>query len=415
MLTKLREFLKSDLLKNTSIYFFITFISKVIPFIIMPLMTVYLSPKEYGIAATYQMYVMLFTLVISFELNRYLDIYYFKVSKKEFEKYLSTVLSVILVSSGIGFIISLSVMQFIQIEAISFVWVITIPLIIIFKLTFIINNNLFRNEENPIAYGKYAIAETLIYTLGTLLLAYLYQSWTSKGYSFIFGMVLLGGFSYLRLKKDYGLKFYINCDILKKAVIYSAPFVFGLNLANIIFTNSDKVILKYFYDYSAVGIFAIALSFASIIGFVTSSFMKSWIPYFYKKLKNNDKYIDRQTFYIFIFLVIISIFVMYLIKLIMPYMIDKQYYYAVELMPYISLAYLFSIAEQLLLYYINFYEKTHVLYNVIYLSILSSVMLAYFMVEEFGIKGMAISMSVYFILKTIYYFMIVYKLRKKGE
>jgi len=412
IILKLRQLFTSVLFKNTSLYFTISFISKIIPFMILPLMTRYLPPLEYGIAATYQMYFMLFSLLIGFELNRYLDIYYFKVSKEEFEKYLSTVLSVVLVSSLVCFIITTFMTQFISLDVISFVWIAIIPLIVIFKFTFTINDSLYRNEENPIGYGRYTIAETLIQSLGALFLAYMFHSWTSKAYSFVLVMVLLGGLSYFRLKKQYSLKFYINKDILKKAIIYSAPFVFGLNLANVIFANSDKVILKYFYDYKVVGIYAIAFAFASITGFVTDSFMKAWVPVFYKKLQNNDKNVDRESFYIFIGLSLVSIVTIYILKIIMPYMIDIKYHDAIEIMPYIAIAYIFRLSEQLLLYYINFYERTNVLYVVVILTVLSSVVFAVLLVEKYGIIGMAISVNLFFIFKTIYYFNVLYKIRR---
>jgi len=412
MINKTKYFLKSNLFKNSSIYFIVTFMGKIIPFIIIPLMTVYLTPKEYGIAATYQMYVVLFGLIIGFELNRYLDVYYFKVPKEEFKKYLSTILSVVLLSSLAVFGITTIVMNFITVPSISFFWIATIPLIIMFKFTFMINDGLLRNEENPIAYGKYTITETLISSLVALGLAYFLHSWTSKAYSFIVAMIVLGGFSYFRLKKEYDIKFYINRDILKKAVIFSTPFVFGLNLANIIYANSDKVILLHFYDYTVVGVFAIALVFASITGFVTDSFMKAWVPIFYKKLKNNDKKVDKQSFYIFIGLGIVSLFTIYILTIIMPYMIDAKYYDALDIMPYIAVAYILRVGDQLLLQYINYYEKTFVLYAIIIIAIMSCIVFAYFFVDIYGIIGMAFAINLFYILLIAYYFYIFKNLKR---
>lgn len=411
MIQKTKYFIKSDLFQNSSIYFIITFVGKIIPFAIMPLMTTYLSPKEYGIAATYQVYVVLFGLIIGFELNRYLDVYYFKLPKEEYKKYLSTILSVVLLSSMVVFGVTMIVMNFVTIPNISFLWIATIPLIIMFKFIFMVNDGLLRNEENPIAYGKYSITETLIYSLVALGLACFFHSWTSKAYSFVLAMIVLGGFSYFRLRRDYDIKFYINRDILKKAMIFSAPFVFGLNLANIIYANSDKIILLHFYDYTVVGIFAVALVFASITGFVTDSFMKAWVPIFYKKLKNSDKEVDKQSFYIFIGLSIVSLLTIYILTIIMPYMIDAKYYDALNIMPYIAVAYILRVGEQLLLYYINYYEKTNVLYGVIVLTILSSIIFAYFLVKYYGIVGMAISINIFFLFKIIYYWITVIKIR----
>jgi O-antigen/teichoic acid export membrane protein len=369
-------------------------------------------PKEYGIAATYQMCVTLIALIIGFELNRYLDIYYFKVSKEKFEEYLSTIISTVLVSSTIGFVLLLFIMQFINIPNISYIWIVTIPLIVIFKFVFGINDTLLRNEERALAYGKYTISETFIFSVGALMLAYFFHSWTSKAYSFLAAMFILGIFSYYRLKVEYNLRFYLDKQILKKAFIYSAPFVFGLNLANIIFANSDKIILLHFYDYSVVGIFAVAFVFASITGFVTDSFMKAWTPVFYKKLQANDKNVDKQSFYVFAGLGLVSLVSIYFLTLIMPYMINEKYYDALDVMPYIAFGYIFRVGEQLLLYYINFYEQTNVLYGVVVLTILSSIVFAYFLVQEYGMIGMAISINIFFIFKIGYYFNIVRKIRK---
>jgi len=413
MLTKSKQLLTSKLFKNTSLYFTITFIGKIIPFALVPFMTKYLAPDQYGIAATYQMYIVLFLLIIGFELNRYLDVYYFKVSSEEFQKYLSTIFSIVLLIGIVVQFINLILMQFIDIEGIDTMWMLFIPIFVLFKFLSVINSSLLRNEENPILYGKYTVSETLIYTLLSLLLAWMYHEWTSRASGLITSMVILGIFSYYRLKNRYNLRVYIDKTIVKKAFIYSTPFVFGLNLANIIFANSDKIILKYFYDYSVVGVFAVALVFSAIVGFVTDSFMKAWVPVFYRKLQNNDKDVDRYSFYIFIGLGIVSAVTIVVLTYIMPYMIDEKYHNAIDIMPYIAVGYILRVGEQLLLYYINFYEKTNVLYGVVILTILSSIICAYFLVKSFGVIGMAISINLFFIFKIIYYFGIVKKIRRE--
>ena len=409
---KIKQFFTSKLFKNSSIYFLITFASKIIPFFILPLMTKYLSPEQYGIAAMYQMYMVMILLIVGFELNRYLDVYYFKVSKKEFEKYLSTIISVVFISSLFFTTVVLFFSLFIEIPNINYYWIGILPIVVMIKFIYGINDNLLRNEEKPILYGKYTIGETVFISLISLLLAYCYHDWTSKAYGFVITIIVLGFFSYRRLRQEYNLQFFIDSSILKKAIIYSMPFVFGLNLANIIFANSDKIILLHFYDYTVVGIFTVALVFASIVGFVTDSFMKAWIPTFYKKLHSDDKTIDQQSLYVFIGLAMLSIVTIFVLMYIMKYMIDEKYYDAIEIMPYIGMAYVFRIAEQLLLQYINFYEKTTKLYFVIIIAILSCVFSAYFLVDLYGIIGMAYSISLFYILLIGYYFYIFKTLRK---
>jgi len=405
------QLFQSKLLQNSFLYFAITFIGKIIPFLILPYMTAFLTPHEFGIAATYIMYTSFFLILVSFELNRYVDVNYFKVSKEEFSRNLSTVISVVFISSITILLITIFSIRFINLSEISFIWICIIPAAVFLKFINGLNINLLRNEDNPKLYGVFSIFETVTYAGLSLLLAWIYYDWTSKGAALILSMCVFGVLGFVRLKRQYNLTFYINKEVFRKAMIYSIPFVFGLNLANFIFLNSDKIILNHFYDYSTVGIFAIAFSFASIVGFVTDSFMKAWTPIFYRKLQNNDLSVDKESFIICILLGLVSIASIAIVRFIMPYMVDKNYYEAISIMPYIAVLFIPRVGEQLLLFYINFYERTSVLYGVVILTIFSSVVGAYFLVEAYGVIGMAISMNLFIIFKLMYYFFIVKKLR----
>ena len=378
-------------------------------------MTSYLDPTEYGLAAMYQLFVVAFALIIGFELNRYLDVFYFKVPKEEFEKQLSTIVSSVTISSFVVFILTFLVMQFVVVPGIHFVWIVTIPLIVLFKFVFTVNDCLLRNEENAVGYGKYTIANTVIYSLVALGLAYLFHDWTSKAYSFVASMLPLGMLSYFRLRRDYNLNFHINKDILKKALIFSAPFVFGLNLANIVWANSDKIILLHFYDYRVVGTFAVALVFASITGFVTDSFMKAWVPLFYKRLQIGDENIHAQSLYVFLGLSVVSIITIFILTKIMPYMVNEKFYDAIDIMPYIAVAWIPRIGVQILLNYLNFHELTKYFYFDVVLAIFSGFIISYCLVSEYGVIGMAVSLNIYFVFRFIYYMFLIVKFNRGSK
>lgn len=400
----------STLMQNTTIYFAITFTGKMIPFLIVPFMTEFLTPFQFGVAATYVMYVTIFYVFIGFELTRYLDVNYFKLSKDDYSAQLSSIISYVLISSVIFSIALLVSSNFINFPNISQAWIYVIPLAILFKFINIANISLLRNEENPKLYGIYAISETFLYSALSLYLAWLLGEWTSKAGALIISIFVLGFFGMLRLKRKYNLRFNFSKSVLKKAFVYSIPYVFGLNLANVIFANSDKVILNYFYDYSEVGIFTLAFTFASIVGFVTDSFLKAWIPVFYKSLRDKDPNINKKTFFISILLAIVALISIEIIRFIMPFMINENFFKAIHLMPYIAFLFVPRVFEQLMLLYINFYGKTDVLYGVLFISLFTSIIAAYFLVEAYGVVGMAISMNLFIISKGIYYFYIVRKL-----
>ncbi len=411
LITSIINLYRNKLLQNTFLYFVVTFVGKIIPFLIIPYMTAFLTPDQFGLAATYAMYVSFFLLIIGFELNRFIDVNYFKVSEEEFSVNLSTVVSVVLLSSVMILVLTIFITRFVNFPEINSVWICLIPAAVFLKFVNILNINLLRNEDNAKLYGVFSISETLTYSGLSLILAWLYHSWTSKGAALIVAMCVFGAFGFIRLYRKYGIIFSIDKKVVQKAIKYSIPYVFGLNLANIIFLNSDKIILKYFYDYSTVGIFVVAFTFASIVGFVTDSFMKAWTPIFYRKLQDQDPSVDYQSVIVCISLGLVSIVSIGLVYLVMPYMIDEKYYEAISIMPYIAVLFIPRVAEQLLLFYINFFERTNVLYGVVILAIISSVFAAYFLVEIYGVIGMAISMNLFIIFKLAYYLFFVKQFR----
>lgn len=90
---------------NSAIYIGFDVLNKAIPFLLLPIMTKYLSPTEYGILAAYQALVAFFIIVISLDTHSGLGVNYYKLSQDELKKYISAIISISLISSILMFFI----------------------------------------------------------------------------------------------------------------------------------------------------------------------------------------------------------------------------------------------------------------------------------------------------------------------
>jgi O-antigen/teichoic acid export membrane protein len=109
------------LVKSSFIYLGTELINKAIPFLLLPLLTKYLTPTEYGIYGMYQVIISFLAPFISMSLDINITKNFFKVNKEEMSKILSSIFLIlhinIIISLIIIYIISLFYSNFLGIPS----------------------------------------------------------------------------------------------------------------------------------------------------------------------------------------------------------------------------------------------------------------------------------------------------------
>lgn len=299
----------SKLLNNTILYSIGEVIPRILSFILLPVLTSYLSTKEYGIVS-YTNSVMIFVFVIaSLSLNTFLLREFFL--EKNIEKRRDLVGSIfyfILI-----FNVLLLILQWLIFPVLIDFLGIKIPFYPFFLLA-ILNNFfdvlsiiplvVYRVNDNAKSFVLVNVSRTIFQYLFVLLLLVKYDMGLIGSYygKLLANIPFLVIFIIIIIKNS---NFRFDFKILKKALKFSIPLLPG-SISYILITLSDRVILERYISLNDLGIYSVAFTLALALNVVTQSIYKAIEPMVFKDF-NSDNFSETNSklYTIYLFLVIL--------------------------------------------------------------------------------------------------------------
>ena len=203
----------------------------------------------------------------------------------------------------------------------------------------------------------------------------------------------------------------INFNIINKIIKFGLPFL-PAAIFGIIMEGSDRFILRYMMDETAVGIYSAGYKLGIFGLLIVMGFSMGWTPYFLKYNKNqesNANYSAITTLFLGIygFLGIIITLVLPQIKYISIYgytLIGADYFDGISIAPIILMSYYFFGLYVLMLPRIYKYESTAKIPYFKLAGACSNIMLNIILIPKFGIVGSAFSTLISFAIMSYYIF-----------
>lgn len=382
-----------NLFKSFSTYVITNIINACIPFILLRVLTSYLSTDEFGILSNVQVFQTLTLPFIMLATNGSVGIAYFRNKKEDLPSYVTSSISLSIVSTFIvliGFVIFSQVIER-QFEVPS-KWILVIPLICLFQTISYITLSLFQVRKMAVKYGIYQISLSFLnLCLSVLLVIYVKMGWEGR----ILG-ILLSSFVFVFvgiyiLRKNHFLSRKISKEFFLDALKYGAPLIPHV-LSGPIVQMVDRLIITYFIGLSAVGVYSAGFQIASVITYVSLAFSQAWGPHLFSSLKNITEAkkvkIVKQT-YLFLFCFLLMPIGLYFVN---PYIFNilvsnKEYEEAKNYVFYIGVGAAFGGMYYTVANYIFYEKKTILLAIVTMISALLSVALNLFFIPKFGTIG----------------------------
>ena len=399
------EYVGVMLIKNSFIYLGTELINKAIPFLLLPLLTKYLTPIEYGIYGMYQVIISFLEPFVSMGLSSNITRNFFKISKIEMRKILNSILFIL----HINITITLVIIYFISLFYSNFLGIpsnvlFVMPIIIFAKTINGFNLTILRNNEQALRYGMLQIAITTInFVLAICLLLFFHMSWMSLVYGTLIAHISIAIYSFISLKKEYklGLDFFP----FKKIYKVSLPLIFHLLGGSIIFL-SDRVFIQQMLGLKDVGLYSIGHQFGMITMIFINSIIMAVNPWMFRKLANNNKEIVKKSFYLMGFFLISGLIILQISLFIFPYVIDHSYLQATYVIPWITFGFIIRGFYQIFYNVIIHEGKTNFFMYMTFTTAIINLILNYWFIKLNGMIGAAQSTFIAFtimFISTFYY------------
>lgn len=382
------------LLKNTLIYFSADIFNKAVPFLLLPILTTYLTPKDYGIIATYGVLINILVIFIGLNTIGSIEINFFQISKNKIKEYIGNVLYIFSITTT-----SFLIVYFIFGDLASLVfdipkvWLLIAIFIALAQVLTTINLILWRVEHKAKEYSSFEIVQNLFnITLTLIFVISLEMNWEGRLLAIAIGIILFGGLSLLILVKvrKYTL-FTYNKEYIKDALNYGIPLI-PHSLAGWIKTGLDRIFITSIIGISATGIYSVGYQLGTIIAIVATSLSKAWLPKLYEMLSNDmgnneKKQIVKVTYLYFIGISILLIILYFSLGFFVDYFIDEKFSSSKVIIFYILIAYAFNAMYFAVVPYMFYFKKTR---NISMVTLFTSFLhagLSYTLIKIYGMEG----------------------------
>lgn len=326
------------LIKNILIFALGNFGTKVITILLLPLISYYIIPSDYGILDVINTASTILGIVVG--LGLYDAVFRWNMEDKENKKYIEISL---LASGGAFFLFTLiyiAIMIFFNLPTIYYV-------VIPFTLISIVVNNFKQYIRALDKVFLYVLSEFVFVILyGIFIIVFLpLMNLGMLGYilaGLIAGFLRLG-FLIIYTKEIRKIRYSgIDFSILKEMLSYSIPITIGGLFWSVI-SFSNRFFIMYFLGNYYNGIFAMAYKIPNIIVMLNSIFFMAWQMSSIKEKDKNFAEYFKKLFHFFSTVQIgISILILGGTNFIFRYVINIEYYDSVPLIPPLMLSVLFN-------------------------------------------------------------------------
>ena len=397
MTQKTKSFaLIKNLMKSTSIYAGGTLINQAIPFILLPILTRFLAPEDYGILSIFMATFGVMQILISMGTVDAIVRAYFDIGKKDFDfsEYVFNALIINgVVFAVVSFVWFLGRDYLIKVIPVPFKYQLLIPLLSLCVVVYSIPCKLWVFKKKPLPYTIFNFSNILLEVgLSLFLIVFMSFNWQGRVLGITVSRLtffLIGG--YLLLKYNF-LRVSFDPALIKKILSFGFPVVLHSS-GFVIIAAIDRFFVNKFMGLSVTGIYSVSYSICSLIGFITASFNAAWAPIFYEKLgtlSRDSKIRLVQFTYLYFFLVFIgTVLFINFVPRILNIFVGQKFLGVEVFIFWLALGFCFHGMYTLIVSYVFYAKRTSILSEIAIYTVFLSFVSNYVLIKINGAVGVA--------------------------
>lgn len=276
------------MLGHSILYLISNGFNKLVPLLLLPVLTYYLNPSEYGELALFQLFLALFNVVFGLGLNVQLP-RYFNLSKVEVSEYLTAFLFLVLFSHVAAFVLAgFLYFHYYEWDRAYLFWF--LPLISFVNSIHIFGMTILRLEGMVARFLFFEIVGFFINICFVLFfLDILLMGWESRIYTILLSLIL---FSYFHIRYWVIKGYVFNFSGLSRLVdVLRLSFVFmPYTVCFLLVAFVDRYFIDLFVGKEALGEYAVVYQLGMIVSVFSDAFLKAWTPKIYSVLNDSSGY-----------------------------------------------------------------------------------------------------------------------------
>jgi len=395
--------------KSSGEYFITTIINQAIPFLILPILTRYLSPAEYGSFALFSFYLAISNSLAGISIPTVISKYFFNSEKKYMAEIIGNSILIVGILSLIVALLILVIYPFAHsFLDLPLLWLLIIPLASFSFIVFNMGLNVMQNSKKVLLFGKHTIGNTVVNILVSIVLVVvLLWGWYGRALGIIISYFISAIISFYYLKKQGYISFKFSKDVSKNILRVVIPLIPNSFQVTII-SQVGIFFLQYYYTKDLLGLYSIGFQIAVMIQLLVTTLSMSWGPFLFEQLSKenliNKLYLTRLIYALAGVLVAGVLFIDFTSGLILKIMTTPDYYGALEFIPWFTLGFLFYGIYVFIYPILIKHEKQRYISMITFLNMFIMIVFNILFVKIFGYIGVAYAYCLTYFLMFLAFF-----------
>lgn len=380
--------------KMTGGYFIATIINNALPFLLLPLLTRYLTPDDYSYIALFTAFVAIVNSLTGLSLESYIAKYFFDHSRQFIAKVIGNGLLVIFsLNLAVCAIFFLTYNHLSGLYGLPLLWVLLIPANSFSYQLFYILLAILRNRKNVLAFSFNQISNTILNVAITVFfLVFLVFGWQGRLVGILMANVLSAGFALFYLRQKGFLSFSIDLKTIGNILRFILTLIPN-SLQSVIVNRIGIFFMQIYFTRELLGIFSVGFQISYVVMIVIITLNLSWTPFLFEQLsgkKEINKHHIIQMFYLHLLVVLGGfLFVNFASGLVLRIMTTEVYYEAEQFILWLTLGMFFNGLVIFIQPILIKYNRQKFLGVFSALNLIFMVLIHYVCVHFFGYMGIA--------------------------
>jgi O-antigen/teichoic acid export membrane protein len=391
-----------ELLKRISAYTLISAITGAISFLLLPVLTSYLSPEDYGILSIFNASTRFLGALIPLGMGHLLLVYIIE-KKEEYPIYLKAFVKITFtLCLALTLIIAIAHFFISDFFGLPILLAISLPFIALMVVYFETITSYFIYLKQFKQYAKYTLSKFFIEIALVIILVIIFPfSWEGRITAVIVSLILIILYGFYYFTKNKILQLNLKTNNYSKALLKKGfPLIF-MGVAIMIMDLSDRFFIENFVGLKETGYYGIASTVASILLMIIGAGINVLRPIIYENLKlgNQQKKNTTLTFKFIVGLLISTILLSFATPYLFKYMINTRFHEALTLTYPLILGLFFWGVFNYFISFLMYHKKNKTIAAITIVGIIINLILNYFFVRYYQTIGAAYATLItYFVI-----------------
>jgi O-antigen/teichoic acid export membrane protein len=406
-------------IKQISLYTFVGLFGAAINFFVMPALSHYLSPADYGLLSLFNTYITILIPLVSLSAYTLLNVDYFK--EKDKQVFASKFTSIQTIPFFTSIILSFFIWQFykplsdaLELKDTGKGWGLIMLLITFLTVYYEQFFQFLILQKKAFLFAAYTIIKVL-FEVGLTFYFVIGKSygWEGRIYSWLIATALFVTIGAVYFCKQGFLKGDIKLKYIKEGILFGSPLILH-GLGKFVVNQSDRIFIAKMVSISEAGIYSIGYTVGSLVMIGVNAYFSFYSPFLMERLSDITEekklQIVKMAYLYGVACVFVLILIIFLTPVFFKILIAPNYYKGVNYVFWVALGYCFWGGYMLFSGFIFFFKKNKILGWLAVFNIVTNLLFNYLFIKIFGAIGAAYATALSFFLLFILLVIIVRRL-----